>query len=464
MNIWRRGTQSWRALDPAWKFALGAFLVARGALSAWALLLAGLFPVLVQNLDLFGAPTLAVFDVATGARYAYAREVDGVRLTFRAGEPGIVLDDQTGSAWSLREARAVSGKFAGRTLPASFYPVEDIFPYRGIVPETNVLASVWQRFDTNWYLKIAQRGYGDDAASAVYFPLYPLLVHLAGGSLFAALAISNLALIGALALLYQFAARWFDAASARRAVAYWLLFPTGFFLLAAYTESLFLFLALAAFECARRDKWMGAAVCGALAALTRLQGVLLVVPLAYLCLQQLRNTQHAIGTTHYVLRITYYVLRSASLLLLPLATAAFLAFTNLALVSSYVGELHARFVLPWENFAAAIGLLASGRASFVDGLNLAVAVLFGGLLIAIWKKLPLEYVLFAGAMYLAPLFRMTTTQPLVSMDRYALAILPAFILLGKWGKNSWINRAVVYLGFPLQLYLSAQFVLWGWVG
>ena len=133
-------------------------------------------------------------------------------------------------------------------------------------------------------------------------------------------------------------------------------------------------------------------------------------------------------------------------------------------MSSYVGELHARFVLPWENFAAAIGLLASGRASFVDGLNLAVAVLFGGLLIAIWKKLPLEYVLFAGAMYLAPLFRMTTTQPLVSMDRYALAILPAFILLGKWGKNSWINRAVVYLGFPLQLYLSAQFVLWGWVG
>ncbi|MBM3129824.1 MAG: hypothetical protein FJ009_14525 [Chloroflexi bacterium] len=47
---------------------------------------------------------------------------------------------------------------------------------------------------------------------------------------------------------------------------------------------------------------------------------------------------------------------------------------------------------------------------------------------------------------------------------YALAIFPAFIVLGARGQNAWVNRAIVYLAFPLQLYLSAQFVLWGWVG
>jgi hypothetical protein len=86
------------------------------------------------------------------------------------------------------------------------------------------------------------------------------------------------------------------------------------------------------------------------------------------------------------------------------------------------------------------------------------------MVLAVWRVLPREYGLYALAMYLAPLFRMTTAQPLVSMDRYALAIFPVFVLWGVWGKHAWVNRAFVYLSFPLQLYLSAQFVLWGWVG
>ncbi len=444
-----------------WKFVLGAFLIARVALSAWTFVIATLFPVVAQNLDLFGAPVLAVFDLASGERYAYSREVGGAALTFRAGDPGFVNDAQTGSVWSLREGRAVAGQYAGHAFAASPYPVEEIFPYRGVAAETNVLLSVWQRFDANWYLKIAQRGYSSDDGSTVYFPLYPLLIRvvgaLVGNSMLSALLISNLALIGALAMLYRLSEALFGATSARRAVAYGLLFPTAFFLQVAYTEALFLFLTLAAFDFARRDQWIVAAILGVLSALTRLQGVLLIVPLAYLFWQQSRTTHHAPS-------ITYHVLRFTPLLLIPFATIAFLAFTNLSLLSSYVGELHARFVFPWDNLVASIALLASGRASLVDLLNLLTTIVFGAMTIAIWRALPREYGLYALAMYCAPLFRMTTTQPLVSMDRYALAIFPAFILLGAHGKNAWINRAIVYLSFPLQLYLSAQFVLWGWVG
>ncbi len=459
--------------DKAVRWSLGVYLVARIALSAWAFVVALLFPVVLHNLDLFGAPTLAAFDLASGERSAYSREVDGAALAFRAGDSGFVNDVQTGSAWSLRDGRAVSGKYAGRALSASPYSVEDVFPYRGVTAETNVFLSTWQRFDTNWYLKIAQRGYSGDDGSTVYFPLYPLLIRivgaLVGNSLFAALLISNVSLVGALVFLYRLSGALFGAASARRAVAYWLLFPTAFFMLAAYTESLFLLLALAVFDFARRDKWLLAALFGALAALTRLQGALLIVPLAYLWWRQSkgageqgsggkpRNTQHAT-------RNTYHASRIAPLLLIPLATAAFLAFTNLSLLSSYVGELHARFVLPWDNLAASIALLADGRASFIDALNLLTTLGFGAMIVAVWRALPREYGLYALAMYLAPLFRMTTTQPLVSMDRYALAIFPVFMLWGARGKNAWINRAVVYLSFPLQLFLSAQFVLWGWVG
>jgi hypothetical protein len=452
--------EHWRAIDPAWKFAFIAYLTARVALSAWAFVVATLFPVVAQNLDLFGAPVLAVFDLASGERYAYSREVEGAALTFRVGDPGFVIDTQTGSVWLLRVGRAVSGKFAGRTFAASSYPIEEVFPYRGVAAEQNLLLSVWQRFDTNWLLKIAQRGYSDDG-STVYFPLYPFLtrvVSIVGGdSMFAALLISNLALIGALAMLYRLGEALFDTSSARRVIAYWLLFPTAFFLMAAYTESLFLFLTLAAFDSAHRSRWIIAALFGALAALTRLQGVLLVIPLAWMWWQndrRLPTADHCIA----------HVIGCTPLLLIPLATAAFLAFTNLSLLSSYVGELHARFVLPRDNLGASIALLASGRASVVDGLNLLTTLGFGAMVLAVWRALPREYGLYALAMYLAPLFRMTTAQPLVSMDRYALAIFPVFVLWGVWGKHTWVNRAVVYLSLPLQLYLSAQFMLWGWVG
>lgn len=448
-------------------WSLRAYLIARIGLSVWAFVIATLFPVVAQNLDLFGAPVLAAFDLRTGERYAYLRVVEGVPLTFRVGDPGFVIDVPTGSVWSLREGRAVSGAYAGRALNPAPYSTEEIFPYRGVAIEQNILLSVWQRFDTNWYLKIAQHGYSD-AGSTVYFPLYPLLIRIVsafvGNPLFAALLISNLALIGALAMLYRLSVALFDTSSARRAVAYWLLFPTAFFLQTAYTESLFLFLTLAAFDFARRDKWLIAALFGVLAALTRLQGVLLILSLMYLWWQNDRRPFTEDRRDLHASRIMYYISRFASLLLIPLATLAFLAFTNLSLIASYEGELHARFVMPWENVAAAFALLANGHASFIDVLNLATTLGFGALLIAVWRALPREYGLYALLMYLAPLFRMTTTQPLVSMDRYVLAMFPVFVWLGARGENAWVNRAIVYLSFPLQLYLSAQFVLWGWVG
>ena len=164
------------------------------------------------------------------------------------------------------------------------------------------------------------------------------------------------------------------------------------------------------------------------------------------------------------LRCALHILRGLVLLLIPVITVAFLVLTNFALLTIYEGQLHARFVMPWENIGVAITLLASGRGSFIDALNLLATLGIGAMLVVVWEKMPLEYTLYALVMWLAPLFRMTTTQPLVSMVRYALALFPMFVVWGAWGKNTWVNRAILYLSFPLNLYLSAQFVMWGWVG
>ena len=111
-----------------------------------------------------------------------------------------------------------------------------------------------------------------------------------------------------------------------------------------------------------------------------------------------------------------------------------------------------------------MNLLAHRQLSIVDGFNLLITILFGCLSVVIWFKLPRELGLYSFLMLLAPLFGLNEGQPFVSMARYVLVIFPAFILLGQWGRNPWMNRLILYSSFPLALYFSAQFWMWGWVG
>jgi hypothetical protein len=59
--------------------------------------------------------------------------------------------------------------------------------------------------------------------------------------------------------------------------------------------------------------------------------------------------------------------------------------------------------------------------------------------------------------------RIVETQPLMSMVRYSITLFPSFYVLGLAGENSWIRRAIIYLSILLNLYLSGQFFIWGWV-
>ncbi len=475
-----------RALDPAWELAFGVFVVARAWFLVWPLVISLIIPVVVQNLQLSGAPVLAAFDLISSEHYVYSRQVDATSLTFRASERGYVADVQTGSLWGLGEGRALAGDYSGRSLkPAAFTP-EEVFPYRGLAPDPNPALAVWQRFDSNWYLKIAEHGYSDADGSTVYFPIYPLLIHVAGSLLFgqyllASILVSNLSLVAALYFLFRIANELMGTGGARRALVFLAIFPTSFFLFAAYTESLFLCLSLAALIAGQRRHWVCAGVLASLAALTRLQGVVLILPLAYMWFRRVwdgrgqpRNPPRPLrgtwghsgfvaGGKSEVSSALRDALRGIPLLLIPLATLGFLGATNLSLLTSYEGRLHARFVMPWDNLFASVELIGRGSASTVDILNLVITVLFAAMCVVVWIQLPREYGLYSVGMVLAPLFRMTTQQPLVSMMRYALAVFPVFILCAAWGKNPWVNRAVLYLSLPLNLYLSAQFFMWGWV-
>jgi hypothetical protein len=361
-------------------------------------------------------------------------------------------DTQTGSIWDVRTGKAIQGAFAGKFLKSSSEKVEQVFPYRGVKPYSTAWLAIWQRFDANWYQKIAERGYSSDDGSTAFFPLYPFLTRIVAltirDAFLAALIVSNLSVLGILFLFHQLVTEYSDAETARRAMIYLLLFPASFFLFAGYTEATYLMFSVAAFFFALRKRWWVVALCGALAASTRGVGILLILPMLYLWWVQgmSRRWQDAFG-----------------LLSIPSAVGIFLLANRFSTITIQQSKWETRFSFPWEHFFEYSKLLANHKILPIDMFNLFVSLLFAFLCIEIWRKLPRELGIYAIAMFLLPLFRLNAGQPFGSAARYTLMIFPAFILLGKCGRNPWVNRAILYTSLPALLFFSAQFWMWGWV-
>jgi hypothetical protein len=155
------------------------------------------------------------------------------------------------------------------------------------------LFTATERQDALWFLRIAASGYRPGDGSAAFFPLYPMAVRAVAwlpglGPLGAALLVSNLSFLGALFVLHGLTREEFggDAAFARRSILYLAIFPTSFFFLAPYSESLFLLLSLVAIRAARSRQWLRSGSAGALAALTRVIGVTLVPAIGVEAIQQ----------------------------------------------------------------------------------------------------------------------------------------------------------------------------------
>ena len=338
-------------------------------------------------------------------------------------------------------------------------------PYQGVEPISGgvaeLLLGAWQRFDTLWYLRIAAQGYAPHDGSTVYFPLYPMLIRLlgtlfAGNYLLAALVISNLAFAGVLFCLYRLTERQLGGTGARRSTLYLAIFPTAFFFLAAYTESLFLLLTLAAFLSAHEKRWWLAGTLGFLASLTRLQGVVLVVPLLYMYLRD---------RSFHPSRLRPDILGP---LIIPLGAVLFMAYQYLVvgsgpLISTYQTQLYAQFVWPWDNIIATFQEILSPEGSFISVLNLSMAGVFLAMTVLSFRGLPREYGIYMAVTLCALMLRRTTIQPLVSMSRYVLVLFPAFMLWGRWGRNPRVQRLIVYPSVALLLYLCGQFAMWGWV-
>jgi hypothetical protein len=146
------------------------------------------------------------------------------------------------------------------------------------------LWQAWHHWDTGNFLVVAVHGY-TAAHQTAFFPLYPIferiVMFVTGNPFTAGLIISDVAGLVMLVVLYRLVEEDFDAERAYRTVLYLSVFPTAFFLAAAYNESLFICFALFSFYYMRHGNWWLAGLFGFLATLTRSSGLFLVAPFCY---------------------------------------------------------------------------------------------------------------------------------------------------------------------------------------
>ncbi|PKG39414.1 hypothetical protein CXF74_08235 [Psychromonas sp. Urea-02u-13] len=109
-------------------------------------------------------------------------------------------------------------------------------------------------------MKLAVEGYaseGQDRFLLVFYPLYPLLIHIMmyviPDAFWTGLAVSNICLILACFTLFKIMMFEFhDESLAWKAVKYLLIYPFSFFTAIVYTESLFMLMSLSCFYFMRK--------------------------------------------------------------------------------------------------------------------------------------------------------------------------------------------------------------------
>lgn len=295
------------------------------------------------------------------------------------------------------------------------------------------------RWDTGWYLGIANYGYewsrllADRQQNIAFFPLYPLLIRygsllLGREVLWTSVLISWVALVWALAYLYRFVQPRHGSEAAGAAVALMACYPFALFFGVGYTESLFLLTSVAACYHFERDERWRAAAWGLATGLTRPNGCLLSVVLALIAL-----------------RDVWTIPRTSWARLADRIAVAAMPGLGMVLYSGYIYTLTGH-PLQWTVQNAAWGRVYQGldvlvaqeaqRISHeglytfaatrtVDALQLA-AVLF--VLASVWpvtRRLGLAY----GAMILVNVLPPLAMGGLLSMGRVTAVLFPTFVWL-----------------------------------
>ena len=317
---------------------------------------------------------------------------------------------------------------------------------------------IWNQWDSIHYLRLAQVGYSSkDVWKAWFYPLFPwttrFVAWATGNYLVAAFIVSALGVLAAALVLRRLVAIEFSTEVAMRAVWFFLIFPTAYFLHIGYTESLFLALVLTSIWAARKQNWSLAGVTGALAWMTRANGSMLVPALAVEAAHQWWSSRRWNWSWLY-------------LAIVPLGFGVYL-FLNWKITGDPFAALRMRKTIssatvawPWVGIHDSIDSLdrEPGEAEIVGAQELYFSILGLICVIASWVKLRPVYAVWMTGNYLL----VTSVDFIESVPRYSLTMFPIFMLFALVGASRfWFGIITIWSLLFLAIF-SSLFVRGWW--
>jgi hypothetical protein len=317
------------------------------------------------------------------------------------------------------------------------------------------LLGIWERFDTLWFLRIAEHGY-DRPMAVIFYPLYPAAIRLVStlmpgliSTIAAALLVSTVATFFSLWGLLRLAADELPEVGRLRVLLLVGVWPTSFVLLAGYADSLTLALVVWAIVFARNARWEAATACGLLAGVARPSGVLVFIPLALM----------AFGSRQ---------VRSLVVALTPLGLLGYWVWLRwsgrISVVEAYRLYQGMNVVPPWRGSWEALRLIVIEHDTLL-AIKLAALIVFAVVSLRSQSriKVRIEDKAFALAVILQML--MYTGRPLLGAARYLLMVYPAFLVWGayaeRWNRKQF-GSCVAALGL-LNLTWMWAFLNWSLV-
>ena len=296
------------------------------------------------------------------------------------------------------------------------------------------LFGVWERFDTLWYVEIAEHGYRRPDG-VVYHPLYPLLIWVVETvvrpPVVVALLIATIATfflfwgLGKLLLL--------DVAPevANRAVWLYAAWPMAFVFFVGYAESLIAATLVWSIYFARTNRFWAAGLCGFACGLAKAIGALVAIPLALIALQ--RRSWKALPFLLSVAGPLVFVswLKANGL---PLPTEAFARYWNILVA------------WPWQTLGHVVEMAAVHPLVRLQLMLLAMTMVF-----AFVKPIRREYTLYSLCILLFLLTRYASPIG-QAFGRYVLVVFAAPAGLAR----ILPDRVVTILVFGVFLVVNAM--------
>jgi hypothetical protein len=340
---------------------------------------------------------------------------------------------------------------------------------------------LWDRWDAPHYTDLIVYGYrafdpgnltndygyqqvypGDLELYIVFYPLFPWLGTVVNALIhnpvLSAFIVAGIASVVLAPLFYRLVKHDESPDVALRATWFLLIFPTAYFLHIGYTEALFLALVIGSFLAARTERWWLAGALGGLAALTRINGLVLLLALPVEAATQWYMTPAAGRRWRW---------EWLAIGLVGVGFAIYLALNYLVYGTPFqfliVQHDHwfKSLASPVDAINSALGWFSSSvpddrlMYGFVELLFVGIGLV--GTVVAAFRFRPSWFAWMAGNLLL-----FVSTSFLLSTPRYVLTLFPLFVALALPTRRVWALIGVSAVSLAGFIYFASRFATGAW--